>query len=148
MIISIENDGPRLVATNYWEVAEYQAAGKFYLSINERCLRVLVPRSRSADTRDMAAGKIAVLSIGPCKDWGGIEVAHLMFDDSSESPYCLFSELRAFDVLPSPADDTRTDLTCAIYAASPDLTPRLCGTLPLRIRHTSIPNFAPVEEDC
>lgn len=145
MIVSIHNDGPRLASTNYWEVAEYQAAGKFYLSINERCLRVLVPRSRTAEARDMEAGNIAVLSIGPCKDWGGIEVAHLMFDDGSDSPYCLFSELRAFDVLPARTDDGRTDLTCAVYVAAPDLSPQLVCTMPLRIRHTPTPNFEAVK---
>ena len=144
MLVSIHNDGQRITSTNFWELAEYQAHGKFYVSINAGCVRLLVPRSRTADAHDMAAAKVAVVSIGPCRDWNNMDAAHIMFDDGSDSPYCLFTELRAFDVLPTTAEDARTDLTCAVYTAGEDLAPNCVCTLPCRIRHTPIPNFAAV----
>ena len=139
-IITVANDGPQLAATNYWGT-ECDRAGKFYFTSNATCVRVLVPRSRTPEAREMATGRIAVLSIGPCADWGGKTAAHLMFDDGSNSPYCLFSGLSAFDVLPSEADDTRRDLTCAVYTLGADGSPCMAVVMPLRIRHTPIPNF-------
>lgn len=157
MQIITHNDGQRIIETNWYDL--HYGDTKTAFSLNAGCLRVLVARNITHDVPDMLAAKVAVLTIGPVAPDRADEIlmrlgtlpdqaAHLMFDDSSDTPYCLFSTLNAFDVLPSPADDTRTDLACAIYAAAPDLTPRLCGTLPLRIRHTSIPNFAPAEEVC
>lgn len=139
-IIEISNDGPRITRTNYWG-SEWDRGGKFYLSVAAACLRVLVPRSEAQAAREMATGRIAVLSIGPCADWGGTTAAHLMFDDGGDSPYCLFSVLSAFDILPSAADDTRRDLTCAVYTPGADGSPSVAVVMPLRIRHTPIPNF-------
>ena len=46
-ILKFENDGPLIVASNYWE-SEMAAAGKLYVSINAGCFRLLVPRRLDA----------------------------------------------------------------------------------------------------
>jgi hypothetical protein len=41
--LQFENDGPLLVASDYWQ-SPIAAAGKLYVSINAGCFRLLVPQ--------------------------------------------------------------------------------------------------------
>jgi hypothetical protein len=43
-VLKFENDGPLLLASNYWQ-SEMAAAGKLYVAINAGCFRLLVPQS-------------------------------------------------------------------------------------------------------
>jgi hypothetical protein len=51
-VLTFENDGPLLVASNYWQ-SEIAAAGKLYVSINAGCFRLLVPQSQHAVISDI-----------------------------------------------------------------------------------------------
>ena len=65
----IENDGPLIVTSNYWE-SEIAAAGKLYLTINAGCFRLLVPQIQRATISDMRPGaKHIVVSMLPRDKW-------------------------------------------------------------------------------
>jgi hypothetical protein len=51
-VLKFENDGPLLVASDYWQ-SEMAAAGKLYVSINAGCFRLLVPQRQHGFISDM-----------------------------------------------------------------------------------------------
>jgi len=44
MVLQIQNDGPEVISTNYWQTA-HSRRGYLYLSFNAGALRVLVPEA-------------------------------------------------------------------------------------------------------
>lgn len=135
-MLAVENNGREIVSTNYWELG----TDKFLFSVNAGALRVLVPAGREGDAREMATGKVAVLSIGKDKRFG-YERAHLMFDDGSSSPFAVETNLTAFDRLPERRDDGKPGLECVVYVAGPAVAARM----PLVIRHTRCPDYTPAK---
>lgn len=139
-VYTIQNDGREIVATDWWETPNGAATTAY--SINAGALRLLVAANSAAEVaREAPTGRVAVLSIGPDKsDPARPERAGLMFDDGSESPFCLLTDLAAFDRLPAREDDWRRDLECIVYG--PGL--RVLARMPLRIRHTHAQDHRPV----
>jgi hypothetical protein len=107
-VINMHNDGPRILATNYWS-SELAAAGKVWCSVNAGAIRLLLPPARLADLGDMQAAREVILSRGP---WGACpEAVELLFDDGSDSPYALHLTPESFDLLPGePAPDREWQL--------------------------------------
>lgn len=99
-MIRIENHGPLIRATNYWE-SELASSGKFWVSVNAGAVRILVPQSRYADLADMRAAKECVLSRGPD------DAIEIMFDDGSDQPYALHLTPTSFDLLPTAPEPGR-----------------------------------------
>ncbi len=104
-MLRIENHGPLIVATNYWET-EMERAGKIYCSVNSGAIRVLVPRSQRSVIQEMRTGKHAVLSRGPWPAMGLSEAVEIMWDDGSADPFAIHLSPESFDLLPAepPAD--------------------------------------------
>lgn len=134
-VFEIENAGPEIRSTNYWDVGGETVA----LSFNARALRVLLPASMGDAAQDAATGRVAVLTIGADARYGGRRRAHIMFDDGSQSPYCIESDLGAFDRIPPASDAARRDLECLVYA--PGL--QLAARMPLRLRFGAVPDYTP-----
>jgi len=63
-MIRIDNHGPLITATDYWE-SEVAAAGKMIVSPNAGAIRVLIPRQLRPVLNDLRAAKYAILSRGP-----------------------------------------------------------------------------------
>ena len=86
MCISIKNDGPELVETNFWDIE----IGKRHCaySMNAGCLRVLIPIEKEHLITEMTACDYAIVSTIANPKLGklGIEI---LFEDHSESPFCL-----------------------------------------------------------
>lgn len=135
-ILAVENDGREIASTNYWTLG----TDKVLFSINAGALRVLVPAGREGDAREMATGKVAVLSIGKDKRYG-YERAHLMFDDRTASPFAIESNVTAFDRLPERRDDGKPGLECIVYTEGLKVAARM----PLVVRHTKCPDYTPAE---
>lgn len=98
-ILTIENSGPRLTNTNYWD-SELASWGKFFFSVNAGCIRMLVPESQESCIKEMKTGKDIVISKGPWpaeKRDLGIEI---MFDDHSEEPFTIHVGVEQWDTLP------------------------------------------------
>ena len=104
-VVTIENDGPKLVATNYW-ATEQAAAGYYYLTTNDGTIRLLVPASRGtpplmADmTRDV---REIVLTRGNFQ--GHDNCVEVMFEDGSPSPYCIHIDSKQIDRQWIPTDE-------------------------------------------
>ena len=82
------NDGPLLVATDYWQ-SETAAAGKLYVSINAGCFRLLVPQSQHTAISDMhPKAKHFVVSMLPRDKWVDAEYClEWMVEDGSDTPW-------------------------------------------------------------
>lgn len=88
-MIKIINDGQRIIETNYWD-SEHAQAGFCFLSWNAGAARVLLPDSMlPAALNEMRTAKCAIVSRGPWTDQGGRDSLEVLFEDGSDSPYCL-----------------------------------------------------------
>jgi hypothetical protein len=114
-MIEIHNHGPLVLSTNYWN-AELARAGKLFVSVNAGAIRILLPPSRYPDLADMRAAKYCVLSRGPWPAEGHAEGVEIMFEDESQSPYCLHLTADSFDLLPAEPERGR-EWTLSAYTA-------------------------------
>jgi hypothetical protein len=99
-VLSIENDGQRILASNYWE-SEMAARGLCYCSVNAGAIRVLVPLSRSDWLADMVTARYCVLSRGPWPAMGISDAVEIMWEDDSQAPFALHLTPDSFDALPA-----------------------------------------------
>ena len=99
MQIHVTNDGPLIIATNYWD-SELPRAGKIFVSVNAGAIRVLLPPARYGDLADMRAAQYCVLSRGPWPEANCPEGVEIMWEDGSYSPYALHLTPESFDMLP------------------------------------------------
>jgi len=105
-MLSIENHGPLIVATNFWETPE-EAAGKYLASLNAGAIRVLIPRSERAAIEECRPSQYAVLSRGPWPVRGLAEAVEILWEDGSDSPYAWTWALETFDILPAEPEAGR-----------------------------------------
>ena len=99
-VILIENQGPLVSGTNYFE-SELAAAGYYYLSPNSGALRLLVPPARSGDLAEIRTARDVVVRRGMHAQHGR-EMFELLFDDRSPSPFVLYLSLEQWERLPLP----------------------------------------------
>lgn len=116
--VRVENDGPRLLASNYWET-EQAAAGYWFASINAGAIRLLMPAAQGLNLPEMQTGRRVILARGAIPIIDRQDAMELTFDDGSANPYRLFLCLEQFDRLPGVEDDGRQDLELIIYEAGP-----------------------------
>lgn len=109
-MITISNNGQEIIETNYWDTPN-AAAGYFYLSFNAGACRVLVPDSQTATISEMQTGKLAVITRGKLQ---GRDAYEVMFDDGSDSPYCIHTTTEQSDRL-LPAGE-RGDIAVSVWA--------------------------------
>ncbi len=87
-MITIQNDGQHIVSTDYWD-SEHAKAGYFFLTWNAGAARLLVPDSQHFALREMKTAREVIVSRGPWVDQGGRNALELLFEDGSDSPFCL-----------------------------------------------------------
>ncbi len=83
--IEIDNNGPELVSTNYWDMKHAQK-GFFYFSWNAGAGRLLVPKMREPMIKDMLTAEFVIVSRG---DWNGREALELLFEDNTSAPFSI-----------------------------------------------------------
>lgn len=99
-MIRVENHGPLLRATNFWD-SELARAGKFFVSVNAGAIRVLLPPAQYRLLADMRTARECVLSRGPRDE------VEILFDDDSDSPFALHLTPASFDLLPAAPEPGR-----------------------------------------
>lgn len=100
-LIHIANKGQLIAETNYFD-CEVAQRGFFFLSWNAGAGRLLVPDSQKPALRQMRSAKYVVISSGPLVEHGGIPALQLMFEDHSDSPFCITITIAQTDrMLPS-----------------------------------------------
>jgi hypothetical protein len=98
--LSVENHGPLIVATNYWD-SELARAGKLFVSINAGTIRILLPAALYGVLSDMRAARECTLSRGRWPAERRKEAVEILFDDGSDSPFALHLTPESFDLLPA-----------------------------------------------
>lgn len=89
--ITVQNLGPELESTNYWE-SDLAAAGYLYLSCNAGALRLLIPPSKVSDIAEMITAREVIVTRGVHRQHQR-PMVELLFDDHSSNPYVLFLSL-------------------------------------------------------
>jgi hypothetical protein len=84
-MIQIENDGPDIVSSNYWE-SEWNKRGVMACSFNAGFFRLMLPDSMHDQIPEMMTGKVHIISKGNYQGQPGYE---FMFDDNSDAPYTI-----------------------------------------------------------
>lgn len=102
-ILTVENDGPEIVATNYWE-SEHAARGYYFLTINAGAFRLLVPDSRLDHMPEMHGARKVDIERCPSQRGRIPPELTLWFDDGTDSPWRLVLSPEQCDRLPGPRD--------------------------------------------
>jgi hypothetical protein len=100
----VENDGPAIVATNWFDLPE-AAAGKLFVSCNAGAFRVLVPDAQRGYLADMQTGVDVIISRGPWPDVGLPDGFEILFDDRTDTPFALHLSPDSFDRIPAATDE-------------------------------------------
>jgi hypothetical protein len=106
MFLEIQNDGQKIISTNYWD-SEQERAGYYYVSINAGAFRLLIPAGFHDQLPDMRSAKEVIISRGPWPDQDKPDACEILFDDHSDNPYALFLSVESFDRLPLDSDAGR-----------------------------------------
>ncbi len=133
------NAGPVLVETNYW-TSPHARRGLCFLSTNAGCIRLLVPPAQEKALPEMTKGVREVALTRGTLD-GKTDAVELLFEDGSDSPFCLQLDARQSDRLWPPADDGRP-VPFAIYTQGGGKVAEF--TCRLR-RHPTLPYAQPWE---
>lgn len=87
-MLTISNKGQAIAQTNYWD-SEHAKAGYCFLSWNAGAARLLLPDALKPALREMRSAKYVIVSRGPWTEHCGRDALELLFEDQSDSPYCL-----------------------------------------------------------
>jgi len=87
-MIYVENDGQHIVSTNYW-LSDFALAGVAYLTWNSGAARLLIPPQCEAWLAEMRTAKFVIVSMGDWPNAGKENALEVLFEDDSQSPFCL-----------------------------------------------------------
>ena len=87
-MLKIDNNGPDIVYTNYWDT-EHAQRGYLYLSWNAGAARLLVPDVQIKALPDMRSAAYVIISRGPWREQGGCDALELLFEDDTDSPFSI-----------------------------------------------------------
>lgn len=91
-MITIENDGQRLVKTNYWTLPHAER-GFLYLSVNAGALRLLVPAGATHMLAEMRTGKSVTLEPSIREP----QCIDIVFEDGTDAPFSVSLDRRQCD---------------------------------------------------
>lgn len=87
-MLIIRNKGQAIAETNYWD-SELAAHGGMYLSTNAGAVRLLVPDALKSQLPEMRGAQCVIVSRGPWTAERGRDALELLFEDGTDSPYCI-----------------------------------------------------------
>jgi hypothetical protein len=96
----IENHGPLVVSTNFWDLPVAQL-GKVYVSLNAGAFRVLLPVTMEPALDDLKTARECVVSRGPWPEMGLPDAFEVLFDDGTSDPFALHLSPQSFDHVPT-----------------------------------------------
>lgn len=99
-LLQIENNGPEIVATNYWET-EHARSGLLFLSINAGAFRLLIPASQESQISEMKTATEVVISRGPWPYQGKHDALEILFEDNTDDPFCIHLVPEQCDRMPT-----------------------------------------------
>lgn len=108
--ISVQNNGTEIIQTNFWN-SSVAKAGKFYLSINAGCIRVLLPDQMSSAVNEMQGSDYVIVTQGSLHGKLALE---MLWEDHSKSPFCLYTSVAAMD-RGLPAIEAGREIQVSVY---------------------------------
>jgi hypothetical protein len=99
-MITIDNHGPLILASNYWG-SEMAQRGLIFCSPNAGCIRVLVPASKRELIEEARKAQYVILSRGPWLVQGVEEGIEILLEDGSDSPYAIQLTPESWGMLPA-----------------------------------------------
>lgn len=102
---TVENDGQKIISTNYWE-SDYAKNGYYFLSLNAGCYRLLVPKNRRDQVKEMKTAKEVVISRGSAMSMmpPKHDAFEILFEDGTDSPFVLTISHEQMDRVPADKD--------------------------------------------
>lgn len=112
--LHVVNDGQLIVSTNYW-TSDYALNGVLFFSVNEGCVRLLLPNTVSQVLGDdvLTAATYVIISRGMLFGKEGYEV---LFEDGSDSPFAIHTLVNQWDRVIPVVESGRTDIKFAVYS--------------------------------
>ena len=89
----VENNGPIITYTNFWDSA-LARSGRFYVSTNSGCIRVLLPDQLREATNEMEGSEYVIVTQGKLHGEPALE---LLWEDHSNQPYFLVTHADCTD---------------------------------------------------
>lgn len=84
----IQNDGPRLLDSDFWR-SDMAQAGYLFVSWNDSCCRVLLPMTSAALITEMHSATEAVITRGPWPAQGREDALEILFEDGTDNPFVI-----------------------------------------------------------
>ena len=107
-IIRIDNHGPLITATDYWE-SEYAREGKVIVSPNAGVIRCLIPPALAPVLGELRQAEYAIVSVGP---WHGQPAVEILWEDHTESPHAWHLTAQSCLMLPGDPGESQWVITC------------------------------------
>jgi hypothetical protein len=102
-MLIISNKGQAIAETNFWS-SDMALRGYCYLTWNAGAARLLLPPSQEGNLKDMKSSKQVVITRGYMPEFDLTDALEIMFDDRSDSPFCLFICREQTDYIPKTID--------------------------------------------
>lgn len=102
MPLIIENDGPEIIRTNFWQT-DMAKSGMFFLSANAGAFRLLVPLLMTREIEEFQTAKDIILTRGFWPESKG-EGMEILFDDGTDNPYSMHLSANQLDRWPLKED--------------------------------------------
>lgn len=121
----VRNSGSLVIGTDYWQT-DHAKQGLLYLTTNAGCMRLLVPASQRDLLDDMQRGvREVVLTRGKLEGRDSVEV---MFEDGSDSPFCVHLDQRQLDRVWTRGDENKP-VKFAVYrpGQEPESVDQVCA---------------------
>lgn len=137
----IENHGPLLLSSNYFG-GELEEGGKYFVSCNAGCVRILWPRCRRREVNDMRTSAYVILTRGLYEGAEGLEI---LFEDKSPSPYCLHLTDASADLLPGDPGEVQ-QWTVAVWMWREDKPAKVLERRAHWRRVATLPHLQPLDK--
>ena len=138
----IENTGPVVRSTSFWE-SSFAKAGGLYCSANAGVIRLLVPRQHERFIPEMQSGYEVLVTQGRSEYTQKPDSLELLWEDGSDAPFSVQLGARQHDgAIDSLSVGHR--IHCHAYIRGFRGTPQLVGVWPARLRTApSLPCLKP-----
>lgn len=130
--ITVDNDGPLLVRTNYWD-SPLNRQGALYCSVNAGAIRLLVPKPLEHFIEEMRTGYEVLVTRGDWPKANRKDALELMWEDGSVAPFAIQLCPEQLDRL-IPRENAGQQTACQVYVRGSAGTPLLTGEWPARFR--------------
>jgi hypothetical protein len=115
--ITIQNLGEDIVRSNFWETS-YNQNNEFFLSFMSGTFRLLLPEGMTSMLTEMENVKKIFISRGYWAEHDILDAYEILFEDYSDSPFCVWLAPTQVDRHPA-SEDAGKMLSCSLWRKGP-----------------------------